>query len=563
MPQINFGQKHEPPINLTRSDDLIAVRTLSTRSVREGPVPSSANAALDDGKLVMAFPEAGVEVYQVPRDAGAPSVEERKATLKLAPDIRFAGGVLVDEASGEPVIYTENIFIKFVDAADPEHCRAVIREAGLEIKQEVEYATNAYFAGAPEGTGVKVFDIATSLHNREDVEYCHPEVVRERSFRAIFPQQWHLSPTTINGTPVNASANVQAAHATTRGEGIVIAVIDDGIDIDHPEFGSPGKIVAPRDATLNTDDPRPKDLNPFRPDNHGTACAGVACADGQDGASGVAPGARLMPIRLASGLGSQQEANAFRWAADNGADVISCSWGPSDGAWNKSSDPLHQRVAPLPANTRLAIDYAATQGRNGKGCVILFAAGNGNESVDNDGYASYERVIAVAACNDQSTRSVYSDFGKAVWCAFPSGDRGHPPFSHPEPLTPGIWTTDRVGISGYNRGKVEFGDVAGNYANDFSGTSSACPGAAGVAALVLSVNPALTRLEVHEVLRNACDQIDPAGGGYDAQGHSDKYGFGRLNAATAVHLASTPAAMVAIPVEEILPALLKNVEAVE
>jgi subtilisin family serine protease len=333
-------------------------------------------------------------------------------------------------------------------------------------------------------------------------------------------------------------------------------VIDDGIDIDHPEFGSQGKIVAPRDATLRIDDPRPKDPDPLHPDDHGTACAGVACADGSVGASGVAPAAKLMPIRMSSGLGSQQEANAFRWAADNGADVISCSWGPADGDWRDPNHPLHRRAVRLPASTQLAIDYAANQGRNGKGCVILFAAGNGNESVDNDGYASYERVIAVAACNDQGKRSVYSDFGQAVWCAFPSDDQGFARFNHPAPLTTGIWTTDRVGPAGYNPGTLERGDEAGDFTNRFGGTSSACPGAAGVAALVLSVNPELTRVEVREILRRACDQIDPAGGGYDAQGHSTLYGYGRLNAETAVALASAPAVKAAISVDEALPDLI-------
>jgi hypothetical protein len=556
MPQIQFGKKDEPLVTLTRSDDLIAVRTASTRSLRGGPVPSPVETVLDDSTLVLAFPEAGVEVYQVPSDLDAPSLEARKASLKLAPDVRFAGGVLVDEDSGEPVIYTENIFIKFVDGADPEHCREVIREAGLEIKEEVSYAANAFFVGAPEGTGTRVFDIALSLLEREDVEYCHPEVVRKRSFRKIFPEQWHLQDTTVNGITVKASANVAAAHQVTDGAGVVIAVIDDGVDIDHPEFGSEGKIVAPRDATLGMDDPRPKDPNPLEPDNHGTACAGVACANGSVGASGVAPGATLMPIRMVSGLGSQQEANAFRWAADHGADVISCSWGPADGFWFKPNDPRHQRVVKLPPSTQLAIDYAANQGRGGKGCVILFAAGNGNESVDNDGYASYERVIAVAACNDQGKRSVYSDFGKAVWCAFPSGDQGYAPFNHPAPLTPGIWTTDRVGPAGYNRGTLQAGDQAGDYTKDFGGTSSSCPGAAGVAALVLSVNPQLTRVEVRDILRRACDLIDEPGGSYDAQGHSDLYGFGRLNAERAVNLAAAPAVKAAIPLDGALSELI-------
>jgi subtilisin family serine protease len=297
------------------------------------------------------------------------------------------------------------------------------------------------------------------------------------------------------------------------------------------------KLVAPRDATYNSNDPRPKD--PGYTEDHGTACAGVACADGNLEASGVAPKTKLMPIRLASGLGSQQEANAFRWAADNGADVISCSWGPQDGEWYNPSDPLHNRSVPLPASTKLAIDYATIQGRGGKGCVILFAAGNGNESVDNDGYASYERVVAIAACNDRGKRSIYSDFGNAVWCAFPSSDlQGNSLVPNPAPLTPGIWTTDRTGNLGYNRGSsLADGDVTGNYTNSFGGTSSSCPGAAGVAALILAVNPNLRWQEVKDLFKRSCDKIDPSGGQYNANGWSKFYGYGRLNAETAVTLA--------------------------
>ena len=95
---------------------------------------------------------------------------------------------------------------------------------------------------------------------------------------------------------------------------------------------------------------------------------------------------------------------------------------------------MHNQVVLLPDSTRLAIDYAI---RNGKGCVTLFAAGNGNESVDN---ASYEKVIAVAACNNRGARAAYSDYSKAIWCAFPSSN-GYPS------LTPGILTTDRSGAS--------------------------------------------------------------------------------------------------------------------
>ncbi len=542
MPTVYFGTKNEPGFDLELSENLMVVRTRSGRSITKsaGPVPTPLSAELKDSTLVAAYPEAGVEVYRMPVTPGARSLADRKTALRASSEVRFAGGVLVDPATKEHVLYTENLFVKFIDTVDPDDCVATLRDAGLTIKEEVTYAINAYFVSAPEGTGQKVFDIAAQMLQRDDVEYCHPELIRPRARKGIFEQQWHLQKTTIGGIPVDAHANVAAAHAVTQGEGVTIAIIDDGVDIDHVEFGGVGKIVAPRDATSQTNDPRPQDTfgtGPENGDNHGTACAGVICANGMAGASGVAPKARLIPIRLQSALGSQREADAFKWAADHGADVISCSWGPADGEWFNPNDPQHNQVARLPPSTKLAIDYVVANGRGGKGCVVLFAAGNGNESVDNDGYASYTNVIAVAACNDRGSRSVYSDFGNAVWCSFPSSDFGFAPFNHPDALTPGIWTTDRHGANGYNTGKIADGDALGNFTNSFGGTSSSCPGAAGIAALVLSVNANLKWTEVKDILKRSCDKIDPQNGNYDGNGHSPKYGFGRLNALTAVELA--------------------------
>ena len=367
--------------------------------------------------------------------------------------------------------------------------------------------------------------------NSPGVKCCHPELVHPLRERRWFPSQWHLAESAVQGKLVQAHAHIVEAWETSKGKGTVIAVIDDGVDVDHPEFKSAGKIISPRDVTLRVDDPRPKTSR----DKHGTACAGVACADGNHGASGVAPEAKLMPIRYASGLGSQAEANAFVWAAEHGADVISCSWGPMDGAWHNPNDPLHDALSPLPDSTRIAIEYAIGKGRKGKGCVIVWAAGNGNESVDNDGYASYEKVIAVAASSDQNDRCKYSDFGNAVWCAFPSNQVGG------NALTPGIWTTDRAGSAGYNRGDENQGDLQGDYTNSFGGTSSACPGVAGVAALILSCNPGLQWHEVKEIIKSSCDRIDEANGQYDENGHSPLYGYGRVNAAKAVAAVSGPA----------------------
>ncbi len=539
MVHVHYGSKSEPGFDLEPKQDLIAIRTHSKRSLTRSAVPLSHNQEIDDGTLIAAYPEAGVEVYRIPLGPGVRTLAERKQALRTAKDVRFAGGVLADPETGEPVLYTENLFIQFADTCVADDCEKLLRTHNLSIKKRVSYAANAYFVAAPEGTGQQVFALANQLLQRDDVLFCHPELIRPAGRRTIFPQQWHLKQTQIGNVLVNAHAHVEAAHELTRGDGVTIAIIDDGVDIAHPEFSGSGKIVWPRDVTLKTNDPRPKDSfgTGADGDNHGTAVAGVACANGQVGACGVAPQAKLMPIRLASSLGSMAEEAAFEWAVSHGADVISCSWGPPDGKWYSANDPAHKRKVALPASTRLAIDHALTNGRGGKGCVVLFAAGNGNESVDHDGYASYPGVIAVAACNDRGKRSVYSDFGKAIWCAFPSSDMGYAPLDAAEPLTPGIWTTDRSGAKGYNTGSAQEGDAAGAYTNSFGGTSSACPGAAGVAALVLAINPELKTREVRELLKQCCDPIDPQGGAYDQQGHSPKYGYGRLNARRAVELA--------------------------
>mgnify|MGYP001424798194 CR=1 FL=1 len=521
-----LGGKAGGRYSLQPGDEFVVVRTRSRRPLDVALQSRAARAALGDFEPVHRFYHAGVEVFRYGRRARAARERGRmRAVLKKEPDVQFAGRVLVDPRSRRPVLYTENFFVKFERDVSASGCRRLLTEYGLQIKRELEYARNGYFVQAAEGTGQTVFAIADRLLRNKDVELCHPELVRQLGRRAAFPQQWHLKKTTIGATVYDAHASVEAAWPLSQGEGTTVAIIDDGVDIDHEEFASSGKIIAPRDVTRRTDNSRPGSR-----DNHGTACAGVALANGFHGASGVAPKARLMPIRCASALGSQAEADGFFWAASHGADVISCSWGPEDGDWWDPNDPKHKTVAPLPDSTRLAIEWAIANGRNGKGCVITFAAGNGNESVDNDGYASFDKVIAVAACHARGKKSSYSDFGKAVWCSFPSSDG--------ELSVPGIWTTDRSGTAGYNSGQTSRGDAAGNYANDFGGTSSACPGVAGVAALILARNPALRWDEVRDLLKRACDQIDKADGNYDVRGHSPLYGYGRVNAKRAVELAA-------------------------
>lgn len=514
------GGKDGKEVTLVEADDLVVVQNRADRPIKSRQLTKTGRGIISNLSKQLAIAE-GLEVYstdEITRD-------EARSVLKNEENLRFAGRVLTDEKSGEPVVYTDKIFVKFEDDAKQSEIKSTLarHDKYLKILRRLPYAPNCFVLGQSEDIGQRIFEMANDIVNAKPVRLCQPELLRRRLHRGISQNQWHLAPRLINNTMVKAHANVEEAWAYTRGNGTKIAIIDDGVDVRHPEFRRQGKVGPQIDYTTNTPDASPRSDR----DNHGTACAGVACADGVDQASGVAPDAMLLPVRLVKPLGSLEEADAFYWAASNGADVISCSWGPPDGDWTDPSDPLHTQDWPIQDSTALAIDSAVEQGRMGRGCVIAWAAGNGNESADLDGWASYPSVISVAACNDRSEKSAYSDFGDSVWCCFPS-NHGRPS------LTPGIWTTDRRGGKGYNSGNPARGDALGNYTNSFGGTSSACPGVAGVAALMLARNPFLNAGDVKEILKDTADQIDGAGGNYDGSGHSTKYGYGRVNAGAAV-----------------------------
>ncbi len=524
------GQK----IQLHESAHLLVVRTRKKGDLKKNLKEKKSKEVTEAYEVKHEIPRAGITILELKKkeEQALAIRDEARAQLKQEQNVQFAGRVLVDSVSREPVLYTENIFVQFDASCTEDEIQTILNRFQLRIKEKISYAPNTYFLQAPEGCGMNVFTYCQQLNRLKKVVYCEPELIRQsgkKKVRApkIHPAQWHLKSTVVGSHRIEQSASVEAAHALSTGKGICIAIIDDGVDIRHEEFSQQGKVIHPVNIADKSPDCSPR----TRYDNHGTCCAGVACASGVAQACGVAPHARLMPIRNDSELGSKDEADAIAWAVDHGADIISCSWGPLDGEWWKPRAALHrkwQAIAPL---TSEAIRYAVQKGRKGKGCVVLFAAGNGNESADLDQYISHPDVIAVAACNDRGTRSVYSDFGKAVWVCFPSNDFEWEEKNHVAPLTPGIWTTDRTGSVGYKRSQPA------DYHPAFGGTSSACPGVAGVCALILSVRPELTQSQVRQILKESAEPIDQAHGRYSKQGHSIWYGYGRVHAERAVNMA--------------------------
>ncbi len=295
---------------------------------------------------------------------------------------------------------------------------------------------------------------------------------------------------------------------------VTIAVVDDAIDTRHEEFA--GRVAGAWDASTGARSALPRGWQP-----HGTKVAGLALAAGIR-VTGILPSARLLAVRvpaLSTHLGDRTEAAGIRWAAEHGADVICCAWGPQN--------PSAERRG-IPERTRAAIDWAVTHGRGGKGCVVVFSAGNDGSDLALNGYASHPGVIAVGACNCHGKRASYSGWGDALWCVVPSNDPRDPVGAR---MT--YATTTPIG-------SFLHGDTF--YTDDFGFTSAACAVAAGVCARILAVNPALTWRDVRDVIARSCSKIDPDSGSYDPRGHSPYYGYGRLNTVGALELAHTKSA---------------------
>jgi thermitase len=258
-----------------------------------------------------------------------------------------------------------------------------------------------------------------------------------------------------------AKVDVQAAWRVTRGvPETVVAIIDTGIDYNHPDLA--GRVIKGRDFANNDDDPMDGHA-------HGTHCAGIAgaSADNGIGIAGVAPGVSLMAVKVLSDSGSgttDAVCGGIVWAADQGAHVISLSLGGPGGKEAKQA----------------AVDYARS-----KGAVVVAAMGNNGANVAVYPGAS-KGVIGVGATTAEDTRASFSNFGDWIAVAAP----GHQILS----------TVPNGGFAAY------------------SGTSMATPHVAGLAGLVRSAFPALEAEAVAAAIRQGATDLGAPG--FDPQfGH--------------------------------------------
>ena len=543
---------------LQRGGEELALLKMSDRfTVRS----TSSGVGEDLAKVLPAEYQREIPRAQLAEFTVAP--QQRDAAMQAARDndtVAFASHVYQLKDNPETLVYlTDQLTIQFTLEANQAAKNAIAAEFGLQLVQPVVGIPNTFvFQLTPQATENPV-KIANRLMGRPEVLIAEPNIVvpQEPLYRPrdpFYPQQWYLYNTGGSVLAAGSHIDVEKAWDITRGNrSVVVAVADDAIDLNHPDFQGTGKIVAPKDFKDQDFLPLPESSD----ESHGTACAGVAVAEENGtGIVGVAPGCALMPIRTTGFLDDPTIEQLFDWAIAHDASIISCSWGPAAVYF------------PLSLRQRAALTRAATQGRQGKGCVIAFAAGNANRPVSgtifekgwpNDllrgptdwlgGFTIHPDVITVSACTSLGKKSVYSNWGTNVSVCAPSNNA--PPgmwfektgyvATAPEVTVPipglGIFSDDLLGELGYE---------TGDFVRSFGGTSSACPVVAGVAALVLSANPDLTATEVKRLLQETADKIvdrdaDPQLGmrlgTYDTNGFSQWFGYGKVNAFKAVQAA--------------------------
>ena len=365
--------------------------------------------------------------------------------------------------------------------------------------------------------GVTSHPVPYTIHAYEDVRYTDFIDECEADTRllnepligdSLYACQWHLD--NLNQTDINVEP---VWEEDIKGEGINVAVVDDGMYYTHVDLKDNV------DTSKNHDYSGSGDIyTPF--EHHGTHVAGlIAARDNDIGVRGVAPRATVYGYNYLAGETSDlNRADAMTRNRDLTA-VSNNSWGPIDGPWLGRAN----------AFWKVAIETGINSGYDGKGVLYAFAGGNGHEEGDNsnlDELASFYGVTAVCAVNDHGTRSGFSEMGANLWVCAPSDDRSD--------LHQGILTTEN----------------SDRYYEEFGGTSASTPIVSGVAALMRGANPDLTWRDVKLILAASARKNDDRNTGwqdgarkYGSTSDSDRYhfnheyGFGVVDAKAAVDLA--------------------------
>ena len=403
---------------------------------------------------------------------------------------------------------THRFYVKLKSNSDFALLQNFVRQYDAEIEQEGDFPL-WYILRCGLNSQYNALELANMFYESNLFAVCEPEFIYTVNYDCVndskFSDQWNLKNTGQeyfweSGIDINYC---EANAITTGNPSIIIGVFDIGVDRTHPDIN-----LHPFSYDVNTSS-SPSTIYTTNKGNdfHGTACAGIIGAKTNNnlGVAGIAPNCPVMSLSFYN-ASSYRIGKGFKVAADSGCSVISNSWSLSD-----SSSYVDE-----------GISYALSEGRNGKGCVIVFSAGNENRDSVNYPARSNDSIIVVGAISPCGERcNPYSCDGEG-W----GGNYG----DKLDIMAPGvkIRTTDNVGTGG---------KTATDYMDDFNGTSSACPHVAAVAGLILSINPFLTQQEVVDIIESTARKI---GTGYNPKPSrpngdwSYYFGYGLVDAYAAV-----------------------------
>jgi len=484
-------------------------------------------------------PHARVKILRVTSmgDVALGDVEADESVEDVQPIYRFAG-------VESPVIPTGTVVLKLRSGLSAEQRESLWEEYGIG-EVEMFRGLHGVYIVTPVNPDADDVLIAEQLADDYRTLWANPDFrmaarpTQEIPSDEYFGHQWHLHNTGESSGKVDADIDALEAWEITEGTGVLFGMFDQGCDVDHEDLRSNYIGVGQDIARPPFDDPRPK----LWWDAHGTAVMGLAVAAGNSvGVRGVSYRARFTASRgVGEYVNTSAIASAFTFALDQGVDIHINSWG-------------YLSFIPSPPVIVEAIERAFREGRDldGEGgedplgMVIVFSTGNENTEIARGfSLAALPQVIGVGASTDSDSRSNFSNYGPDMNFVAPGAGEG----------SAGIATTDNEdgkesGADGYNVGGVSvdpespwfaYGtdiDPDGKYTGTFGGTSASCPIAAGVAGLVLSVNPKLTATDVRIIMEHTCDQVSPDDAHYDGiTNKSLTYGYGRINAERAVKAA--------------------------